>query len=108
MGYSQRQGFGPVFVLRYTVYGICGILYPMPKVMIWVRKDDLSKWRAIGNKPQWLHEQLNSASPQPIDKADVQPVLKIKRATFITSFCKNGHPIPEGRSKCLGKGCKYS
>lgn len=23
-------------------------------------------------------------------------------------FCKNGHPIPEGRDKCLGKGCKYS
>lgn len=24
------------------------------------------------------------------------------------SFCKEGHPIPEGRTKCLGKGCKYS
>lgn len=23
-------------------------------------------------------------------------------------FCPNGHPIPEGSSKCLGKGCKYS
>lgn len=25
-----------------------------------------------------------------------------------TGFCKNGHPIPEGRDRCLGKGCKYS
>jgi hypothetical protein len=25
-----------------------------------------------------------------------------------TSSCKNGHFIPPGRSKCLGKGCKYS
>lgn len=24
------------------------------------------------------------------------------------SFCKNGHAIPEGRSKCMGKGCKYA
>lgn len=23
-------------------------------------------------------------------------------------FCKEGHPMPEGRSKCLGKGCKYA
>lgn len=23
-------------------------------------------------------------------------------------FCKEGHPIPDGRTKCLGKGCKYS
>lgn len=22
--------------------------------------------------------------------------------------CKNGHAIPEGRDKCLGKSCKYS
>lgn len=23
-------------------------------------------------------------------------------------FCPNGHSIPEGRTKCMGKGCKYS
>lgn len=23
-------------------------------------------------------------------------------------FCKNGHAIPEGRDRCLGKGCKYA
>lgn len=23
-------------------------------------------------------------------------------------FCPNGHAIPEGRSKCMGKGCKYA
>ena len=22
--------------------------------------------------------------------------------------CKNGHPLVEGRNKCLAKGCKYS
>lgn len=24
------------------------------------------------------------------------------------AVCKNGHPIPPGRNRCLGKGCKYS
>ena len=23
-------------------------------------------------------------------------------------FCKNGHPIPYPKDRCLGKGCKYS
>ena len=23
-------------------------------------------------------------------------------------FCKNGHPVPSGRDRCLGKGCKYA
>lgn len=23
-------------------------------------------------------------------------------------FCANGHAIPAGRSKCMGKGCKYA
>lgn len=25
-----------------------------------------------------------------------------------TKLCKNGHAIPEGRDRCMGKGCKYS
>lgn len=24
------------------------------------------------------------------------------------SFCKEGHAIPEGRDRCLGRGCKYA
>lgn len=24
------------------------------------------------------------------------------------SVCRNGHPIPDGRDRCLAKGCKYS
>lgn len=23
-------------------------------------------------------------------------------------FCKNGHPVPYPKDRCLGKGCKYS
>lgn len=31
----------------------------MPKVTIWIRNEDYDKWKAIDNKPAWLHEHLN-------------------------------------------------
>ena len=42
-------------------------------------------------------------------KEIVKPPIKLPKITNEpTSSCKNGHFIPRGRSKCLGKGCKYS
>lgn len=35
-------------------------------------------------------------------------IMSSKTKISNTLFCKNGHPIPEGRDKCLGKGCKYA
>lgn len=26
---------------------------------IWIRKEDLPKWQAIANKPEWLHTMIN-------------------------------------------------
>lgn len=40
----------------------------------------------------------------PNDVAAEQGKLKSRSM----QFCKEGHPIPEGRSKCTGKGCKYA
>lgn len=31
----------------------------MPKVTIWIRNEDEAKWKAIENKPAWLHIALN-------------------------------------------------
>jgi hypothetical protein len=31
----------------------------MPKVTIWIRNEDYDKWKAIQDKPEWLHEHLN-------------------------------------------------
>ena len=41
---------------------------------------------------------------------DAKDVNKFKKRVERASagFCKNGHAIPEGRSKCMGKGCKYA
>lgn len=30
----------------------------MPKVTIWIRKEDEDKWKAIQDKPEWLHFNL--------------------------------------------------
>lgn len=34
----------------------------MPKVTIWIRVADEAKWKAIEDKPEWLHEHLNQGS----------------------------------------------
>lgn len=31
----------------------------MPGIHIWIRKEDLPKWKAIEDKPKWLHEKIN-------------------------------------------------
>ncbi len=36
-----------------------------------------------------------------------QPEAKVNEPEA-NSFCANGHAIPAGRSKCMGKGCRYS
>jgi hypothetical protein len=30
----------------------------MPKITIWVREEDIDKWKALYS-PEWLHELLN-------------------------------------------------
>lgn len=31
----------------------------MPRVDIWIRKEDYAKWLSIEDKPEWLHEHLS-------------------------------------------------
>mgnify|MGYP001594439690 CR=1 FL=1 len=40
----------------------------MPHVNIWIRKEDEEKWKAIENKPEWLHLVINSFSADPMLK----------------------------------------
>jgi SPX domain protein involved in polyphosphate accumulation len=39
----------------------------LPRVTIWIRQEDYDKWQAIENKPEWLHEHLNSKLVDTID-----------------------------------------
>lgn len=88
-------------------------------------EEDLAKWKALKNKSEFLHDALNKVVPETkriaepiLDVAKLlQPVEIIKTPADAKKavqpkddmkFCPNGHPIPEGRTKCMGKGCKYS
>lgn len=44
------------------------------------------------------------AEPKVKSLTDIPGVIRASELRY----CPNGHAIPEGRSKCLGKGCKYS
>lgn len=56
-------------------------------------KDSLRKDRIIKN---------------PVEALSAVKAVGSKKVDIEQDFCPNGHPIPEGHSKCLGKGCKYS
>lgn len=52
---------------------------------------------------------------QPVKEDDLEPVRVDATSRGVESakqpalkLCKNGHAIPEGRDRCMGKGCKYS
>lgn len=35
----------------------------MPRVTIWIRNDDLEKWLAITDRPEFIHKALNPFTP---------------------------------------------
>lgn len=44
-----------------------------------------------------------------VDKKNIstnRPAIRVTEAPNYRE-CKNGHSIPEGRTRCLQKGCKY-
>lgn len=64
----------------------------MPQVTVYVREDDLDRWKAIEKKSEWLHNALNAEIP---DK-DIEALT-----------CPNGHILSKF-GKCMEKGCKYA
>lgn len=40
----------------------------MPKVTIWIRNEDEAKWKAIENKPEWLHLIISNLGDDPTTK----------------------------------------
>lgn len=88
----------------------------MPRVNIYIREDDWQKFQAIEDRPLWLSHALRNTDVPKVNKAiterkEIEKVMKpfMKHmARNTVGFCPNSHPIPEGREKCLGKGCKYS
>lgn len=54
--------------------------------------------------------ELKKPTVAPIIKTQAQAVTAansiVKDSTM--KFCKNNHPIPDGRTKCMGKNCTYA
>lgn len=72
----------------------------MPQVTVYVREDDLAKWKALEKKSEWLSARLNYVPPKTIwDDGEpaqaLQPILnKVGRANKVIR--------PVGPSKTLG------
>lgn len=56
----------------------------MPRVDIWIRKEDWQKWQSIKDKPEWLHEHLNR---------DFNPVMVIDSSKLVMPTKPNLAPI---------------
>lgn len=105
----------------------------MPQVTVYVRDEDLDKWKAIEKKSEFLHRALTNGLQEPfrnqvinIKTGSVKDAgldLKtpgekqkkfdeLKQQFNVTKennvkYCKNNHPLDD-RGRCFGKGCKYS
>lgn len=104
----------------------------MPQVTVYIRKEDLDKWRALDNKTETIHRLLNSQLTKNIIydvhgrelKNTTSPdlFLDMSKGTSVTTSialptpvskkengtCKvHGTPL-DSRGKCLQKGCKYA
>lgn len=73
----------------------------MPQVTVYVRKDDLDKWKDLKGKANTIHKLLNrDVPPLPINTPkSVAQVLNVKlcKHGFDPNFCKFAKP---------GKPCK--
>jgi len=81
-----------------------GTLKPFKRVVNPVFTDGKVLTPAPYNTPIVLNNDQVKELKQ--GKAITGPLTQLTPRT--TKVCKNGHPIPEGRDKCLGKGCKYA
>lgn len=61
------------------MYTDSGILLCMPKVTVYIRNEDYPKWLAIADKPEWLHEHLNTFDSTVSYNSDGRVVTTIGR-----------------------------
>lgn len=98
----------------------------MPQVTVYIREDDLDKWKALEKKSEFIHHALRGtpkeiSPPSKIkstknikinDNGTMSPIKPREPSEVITEMftvyeCKNGH-ILNKFGKCTTKGCKYA
>ena len=104
----------------------------MPKVMIWIRKEDWERWKGIADKPEFISNALHGVS-RVVAKGTLYPELIVPTTNIENAVAKvydpilkeidEGTPTPlakrlqngickidgtplDKRGKCLQKGCK--
>ncbi len=89
----------------------------MPRVNIWIRKEDWEKWEAVENKPALIATAIkwhHGGKPHPLDDGKpikaLQPLFNQSRGEVTitpnlpgkSTFCKHY----QFKGQCLVKGCK--
>lgn len=79
--------------------------YIMPRVNVYIRKEDWEAWESLADKPDWLHQSLAkgpwSASEEPVGPEEpekpVKPlqdqinrIARGKRGAALVRFCQHG------------------
>lgn len=75
----------------------------MPQVTVYIRNEDLDKWKAIEKKAEFISDALRSdalrgGSPEN-STVEEKEALKL---------CKNGHITNQLTGRCTQKDCKYA
>ena len=108
-----------IFMLRLTPYEKEPVVEFDPKAT-WLETDEVSSnvRPDIGIDPAQLggdySVDIDLKNSRPLtpeekeDKVELENKLKSFAADKKYNFCPKGHAIPDGRSKCMGKGCKYA
>ena len=73
----------------------------MPKVTIWIRESDYATWKAIENKPEWLHTALNALKPKQYTAEDftTDPHREIKPGSWKAEHYVLNQPTNQGSVK---------
>lgn len=77
----------------------------MPQQTVYIRNDDMEKWKSLPNKAEFISNHLNNRQVFAMHRDQVD--REIKKAIG-TNLCKvHGLPLT-AYGKCLQKNCKYS
>lgn len=94
----------------------------MPQVTVYIREDDLDKWKSIEKKSEFISEALNAEPVKTVDEstyyqlegeARKRPVMLDKLTTepirvnirpVTPKICEHFQP----KGKCLQKKCKHN
>lgn len=74
----------------------------MPQVTVYIRKEDMGKWKELANKAEWISNHLrdeNYTTPK-AGKVYTKPRIRTKEEVEKT-FCPHGNEI----GKCTSRMC---